>query len=103
MNYTTFVESRRNVVVDQIAKPYFLLNVSRSDGMVVQKLEKIIPYIWNPMLFEMGMDYPRLVQKNSSGITSILQELDDQFDLVMISDRMDESLVLFKGVPCTKT
>ena len=52
----------------------------------------------NPMSFELGLDY-RFYQ-NITAIKEYIAFLEKEFDLVMISDYFDESVVLMKRLLC---
>ncbi|XP_031564558.1 galactosylceramide sulfotransferase-like [Actinia tenebrosa] len=52
----------------------------------------------NPMMFDLGLDF-RYFQ-NQSAIDNYLNFLDKEFDLVMIMEHFDESLILLKRLMC---
>lgn len=53
---------------------------------------------WNQMLFDLGMKTSDML--NREKITRYIEFIDSIFDLVMISEKMDESLVLLKNALC---
>lgn len=52
----------------------------------------------NPMMFDLGLSFEYF--QNLSAVTEYIQFLDKEFDLVMIMDYFDESLVLMKRLLC---
>ena len=52
----------------------------------------------NPMLFDLGLDF-RYFQ-NKTAVDRYINFLDDEFDLVMILEHFDESLLLLKRLLC---
>lgn len=52
----------------------------------------------NPMLFDLGLDF-RYFQ-NKTAVESYIKFLDNEFDLVMILEHFDESLLLLKRLLC---
>ena len=52
----------------------------------------------NPMLFDLGLDYK--FYQNTTAIKEYIAFLDKEFDLVMIFDYYDESVVLMKRLLC---
>lgn len=55
----------------------------------------------NQMMFDMGLD---MKQTNDPfTVTNYIRKLEKQFDLVMIADRMSESLILLKHLLCWQT
>ena len=70
-------------------------NHSRNVGNVMTYLAR------NPMMFDLGfsLDY----FQNLSAVNEYIQFLDREFDLVMIMDYFDESLVLMKRLLCWET
>lgn len=52
----------------------------------------------NPMMFDLGLDF-RYFQ-NQSAIENYLHFLDNEFNLVMIMEHFDESLILLKQIMC---
>ncbi|KAJ7389020.1 hypothetical protein OS493_034154 [Desmophyllum pertusum] len=52
----------------------------------------------NPMLFDLGMDYK--FYQNAGAVKEYIASLEKEFDLVMISDYFDESVVLMKRLLC---
>ncbi|XP_078000507.1 galactosylceramide sulfotransferase-like [Glandiceps talaboti] len=55
----------------------------------------------NPMLFDLGMDTDKMW--SMTNIDNRIRYLDEKFDLVMITDYMDESLVLLRNLMCWNT
>ena len=55
----------------------------------------------NPMMFDLGLSLEYF--QNLSAVNEYIQFLDKEFDLVMIMDYFDESLVLMKRLLCWKT
>ncbi|XP_002738984.2 galactose-3-O-sulfotransferase 2-like [Saccoglossus kowalevskii] len=53
---------------------------------------------WNPMLFDLGIS--SMLMKNTTFIESQIDWLTNVFDLVLISEYMDESLILLKDLMC---
>ena len=54
----------------------------------------VVHLLRNPALFELGLDYKYF--QNLSMVMSYIEYIDREFDLVMISDYYDESLILLK-------
>ena len=54
----------------------------------------------NPMMFDLGLSLEYF--QNLSAVNEYIQFLDREFDLVMITDYFDESLVLMKRLLCWK-
>ena len=52
----------------------------------------------NPMMFDLGLDFEYF--ENFTAVTEYIQFLDKEFDLVMIMDYFDESLVMMKRMLC---
>jgi len=52
----------------------------------------------NPMMFDLGLDFKYF--ENVTAVTEYIQFLDKEFDLVVIMDYFDESLVLMKRMLC---
>ena len=52
----------------------------------------------NPMMFDLGLDLKYF--ENVTAVTEYIQFLDKEFDLVMIMDYFDESLVMMKRMLC---
>ncbi|CAL4133255.1 unnamed protein product, partial [Meganyctiphanes norvegica] len=63
---------------------------------IIRSLPRIGIYGKNQMLFDLG--YPDTIDKTY--IYQILKELEQTFQLVMISDRLDESLILLRHLLC---
>ncbi|GBN23350.1 hypothetical protein AVEN_218297-1, partial [Araneus ventricosus] len=53
---------------------------------------------FNQMLFDLGMDDKAF--SNNSAVMDYVRFVDSVFDLVMVRERMDESLVLLKELLC---
>ena len=58
----------------------------------------LTPLIRNPMLFDLGLDLQFF--QNLSAVNRYIQFVEKEFDLVMIMDYFDESLVLLKRMLC---
>lgn len=55
----------------------------------------------NQMLFDLGMDVTDF--NNVEKVLNYIRKLDMIFDLVMVSEQMDESLILLKHLLCWRT
>ena len=62
------------------------------------KSVKASPFIRNPLLYDLGLSFK--YYQNLPAVNEYIQFLDKEFDLVMIMDYFDESLVLMKRVLC---
>ena len=98
------VENFESVFSYMLLGRYFgITDVSNSLSLFFEK-ETIeenalsIPLIRNPMLHDLGLDL-KLCQ-NQSAVNEYIHFLDREFDLVMIMDYFDESLVLMKRLLC---
>lgn len=56
---------------------------------------------FNQMLFDLGMDDKAF--SNKTAVHEYISFLDSVFDLVMVKEKMEESLVLLKDLLCWKT
>ena len=54
--------------------------------------------VFSPQLFDLGLDLQDL--ENSTKVDRLISSMESDFDLVMMSDRFDESLVLLKNRLC---
>ena len=54
--------------------------------------------LWNGQLFDLGVE--RSVFENRTAIKRRIKELDAEFDLILISEYLDESLILLKNLLC---
>ena len=59
---------------------------------------KALPLVRNPLLYDLGLSFK--YYQNLTAVNEYIQFLDKQFDLVMIMDYFDESLVLMKRLLC---
>ena len=55
----------------------------------------------NPMMFDLGLSFQYF--QNRTAVNEYIHFLDEEFDLVMIMDYFDESLVLMKRLLCWET
>ena len=62
------------------------------------KTVKASPLIRNPLLYDLGLSFK--YYQNLTAVNEYIQFLDKEFDLVMIMDYFDESLVLMKRLLC---
>lgn len=85
------------------------MNLSKDDNPLQTFMENPMKYyenhkyhMWqlsrNGQLFDLGLD--RQMQENKSFIEQFINQIDKDFDLVMISEYYDESLVLMKKLLC---
>ena len=74
-----------------LERPSFFYNTSGAK-------KKDIPNIRNPMMFDLGLSYKYF--QNNTAVTKYINFLKKQFDLVMIMDYFDESLILLKRLFC---
>ena len=59
---------------------------------------KAYPLTRNPLLYDLGLSFK--YYQNLTAVNEYIQFLDKEFDLVMIMDYFDESLVLMKRLLC---
>ena len=59
---------------------------------------KASPLVRNPLLYDLGLSFK--YYQNLTAVNEYIQFLDKEFDLVMIMDYFDESLVLVKRLLC---
>ena len=59
---------------------------------------KASPLVRNPLLYDLGLSFK--YYQNLTAVNEYIQFLDKEFDLVMIMDYFDESLVLMKRLLC---
>ena len=57
-------------------------------------------YIWNGQLFDLGLN--QTLFENVDYLTGAIQRLDREFDLVMVTEYLDESLILLKTELCRR-
>ena len=62
------------------------------------KSVKASPLVRNPLLYDLGLSFK--YYQNLTAVNEYIQSLDKEFDLVMIMDYFDESLVLMKRLLC---
>ena len=62
------------------------------------KSVKASPLVRNPLLYDLGLSFK--YYQNLTAVNEYIQFLDKEFDLVMIMDYFDESLVLMKRLLC---
>ena len=62
------------------------------------KSVKASPLVRNPLLYDLGLSFK--YYQNLTAVNKYIQFLDKEFDLVMIMDYFDESLVLMKRLLC---
>ena len=62
------------------------------------KTVKASPLVRNPLLYDLGLSFK--YYQNLTAVNEYIQFLDKEFDLVMIMDYFDESLVLMKRLLC---
>ena len=60
--------------------------------------QKSSPLVRNPLMFDLGLRFK--YYQNLTAVNEYIQFLDKEFDLVMIMDYFDESLVLMKRLLC---
>ena len=76
----------------------FLRN-PRSFQLGLRALQKVeLNLIRNPLLFDLGL--PAKAFQNSSAVEKYIQFLEKEFDLVMVMEYFDESLILLKRLLC---
>ena len=70
------------------------------NGVSFSKFEsvKASPLVRNPLLYDLGLSFK--YYQNLTAVNEYIQFLDKEFDLVMIMDYFDESLVLMKRLLC---
>ena len=56
--------------------------------------------IRNPLIFDLGLDYKYF--QNKSAVVQFIKHIDEEFDLVLITEYFDESLMLLKDLLCWK-
>ena len=71
------------------------------NGVSFGKFKTVIeesPLVRNPLLYDLGLSFK--YYQNLTAVNEYIQFLDKEFDLVMIMDYFDESLVLMKRLLC---
>ena len=63
-----------------------------------KKSVKASPLVRNPLLYDLGLSFK--YYQNLTAVNEYIEFLDKEFDLVMIMDYFDESLVLMKRLLC---
>ncbi|XP_023222369.1 galactose-3-O-sulfotransferase 4-like [Centruroides sculpturatus] len=107
-NDTVFVTILRNPV-DLYESLYSYLNLDRVYKMNLSEAVNKLSYNTlskrindkiglNQMVFDLGFEYSK--HANSSQIESFIERIDSLFDLVMITEKMDESLILLRHLMC---
>lgn len=79
------LSSNSSTVIQELA-------VSRFTRSVLSRLGR------NQMSFDLGLEQEHF--DNVSAIDTFVRAIDDSFDLVMVAERMDESLVLLRDLLC---
>lgn len=67
---------------------------------LMKKKNVALHLVRNPMSFDLGLDFK--YYQNLTAVQSYIQFLEHEFDLVMIMEHFDESLVLMKRLLCWK-
>lgn len=65
---------------------------------MLKRHNPLVNLIRNPLMFDLGLSFK--YYQNFTAINEYIQFLDKEFDLVMIADYFDESLVLMKRLLC---
>ncbi|XP_078361539.1 galactosylceramide sulfotransferase-like [Oculina patagonica] len=78
------------------------LQIFLKNGIPFSTMDKrphdLVTLIRNPLLFDLGLSFK--YYQNLTAVNEYIQFLDKEFDLVMIMDYFDESLVLMKRLLC---
>ena len=78
-----------NIDINQFMEQYILQDPLRSPRMIFGK---------NQLLYNLGMHAEQM--ESDLEVDKMIQEIDKNFDLVMLTERMEESIVLMKNLLC---
>ena len=93
---TTGVSSDERPLNTFLRSPNALEEIRRR--LSKSKIYRIYNHISNSNLFDMGLEQDNF--QNMALVTSYIDKMDQEFDLVMIADYFDESLILLKRLLC---
>jgi len=113
-NNTKFITILRNPV-DQFESEFHFFNLNKFFHFTLEQLndpffqlpEKLFKqrrsrkFGQNQMMFDLGLEMNQM--NDTEIVNNYIKRLDRQFDLVMIKERMSESLILLKHLLCWQT